>query len=106
MLTFNPVNKPNQREKLLERRIENLQERIRELERRSLSSDVSPFDDRTVTNDEKRSSVLVLPVTYVPVEDNSAKFEIVSAPSRVRPQSHVPLLLVQQSKIRMFETVV
>ena len=45
MMTFNHNYKPNSREKLLERRIENLQERIRELEQRTSVQNSPRLDD-------------------------------------------------------------
>jgi hypothetical protein len=48
----------------------------------------------------------VLPVTYTPVDEQSPKFEIVSSSTSTMNRSNVPLLLVEQSNNRLFETVV
>ena len=57
MLSFHPNPKATAREKLLEKRIENLQEHIRRLENAA-----GRVAERM--NAEKHSSVMVLPVTY------------------------------------------
>jgi len=103
MLKFNYNFKPNPREKLLETRIENLQERIRELERRSslLYSSQTYEKNNVETNN---SSFLVLPVTYTPAQEPSPKLEIV--PYSSEDQSKISILLVKQSKSRIYESVV
>lgn len=97
--SYKPMNlsNGNPREKFLEKRIENLQERIRELEaklRMNFSS--KPFEIDPTTN----TAYLVLPVTYTPEEERSSVLEIVSHPS------DNPLLLVEQSNARVYETIV
>lgn len=73
------------RERILEMRIENLQERIREL--------------------ETRSSYLVLPVTYTSTRDFSPKLEII--PHTLRDSSNAPLMLVEKApNNQTYETVV
>ena len=84
----------NLREKFLEKRIENLQERIRDLEEKlriNFSSKSSETDPTT------NAAYLVLPVTYTPKEERSS---VVSHPS------DDPLLLVEQSNARVYETIV
>lgn len=76
----------NPREQLLEKRIENLQQRIRELE-----------DQFRISS--SRNNV-VLPVTYTPEKERTSVLEIVSHPS------DNPLLLVEQSNARVYETIV
>jgi hypothetical protein len=95
MLTCNHHFTSNSREKLLEMRIENLQERIRELER-------EPNDKNKV--ETNKSSCLVLPVMYTPIQEPSPKLEIV--PCSSRDQSRISLLFVEQSKTHVYETVV
>jgi hypothetical protein len=103
MLKFNHTLTSSPREKLLEMRIENLQERIRELEQKSLSRYSSPTDGKN-TIETNRSSFLVLPITYTPSEEPSPILEIV--PYSTKNQSKIPLLLVEQSKSQVYETVV
>lgn len=103
MLIFNHKSKFNTREKLLEMRIESLQERIHELERRPplMYSVETDNKNKVETNG---SSFLVLPVTYTPTQESSPILEIISDSSI--NQSKIPLLLVEQSKSNMYETVV
>ncbi len=103
MLSFNRMSKFNPREILLETRIENLQERIRELERRS-SLQVCLQTDCKNNIETNRSSFLVLPITYTPVQESSPKLEIV--PCSSKNQRTIPILLVEQSKDQVYETVV
>ncbi len=103
MLSFKPMSKCNARERLLEMRIENLQERIHELERRS-SLRFSLQANCKNKIEKNRSSFLVLPITYTPVQESSPKLEIVSNSSKNQPT--IPPLLVEQSKDKMYETVV
>lgn len=79
MISFHSNHKPNAREKLLEKRIENLQERIRQLENSSENID------------RKSSSLLVLPVTYTSTRDRFPTLEIVPS---------------VRSAVEIFETVV
>lgn len=77
----------NTREQLLEKRIEILQERIRQLKKKL------------------KSAYLVLPMTYPSEDDDdeerrSSVLELVSSPS------DNPLLLVEQSNARVYETIV
>ncbi|CAF1356498.1 unnamed protein product [Rotaria sordida] len=103
MLTSNHNFKISPREKLLEERIENLQECIRELERRSSPRYSLRINDKN-NEETNNSSFLVLPVTYNPIQDDSPKLEIV--PFLSKNQSQIPLLLVKKSKTQMFETIV
>jgi len=103
MLKFNYKFKRNPREKLLETQIENLQERIRELERRSSLLYSSRKDDKNNV-ETNNSSFLVLPVTYTPTQEPSPILEIV--PYSSEDQSKISILLVEQSKSGMYESVV
>ncbi|CAF3472053.1 unnamed protein product [Rotaria sp. Silwood1] len=103
MLASNQNFKPSPREQLLEKRIENLQERIRELERRSSANYSLQMNEKN-NEKTKESSFLVLPVTYTPIKDNSPKLEIV--PFLSKDQSQIPLLIVKQSKSQTIETFV
>jgi hypothetical protein len=103
MLTFNHKPKSNSREKLLEMHIENLQERIRKLElRSSLRYSLQTGDKNKV--ETNKASFSVLPVVYTPTQEPSPKLEIVSNLSK--DQSNIPVLLVRQSKTRVYETIV
>lgn len=103
MLTFEQMFKSNPREKLLEMRIENLQTRIHELERRSsLRYSIQPDIRNRIQVD--RSSFVVLPITYNPVQEPSPQLEIV--PYSSGDQRVAPTVLVEQSKTRACETVV
>ena len=82
MLLFHPNHKPNAREKLLEKRIENLQQRIRDLEQLSIRHDL------------QQSSLLVLPVTYTSIHKDSPRLEI------------IPSSTIDRSNVGIFETVV
>ncbi|CAF4448524.1 unnamed protein product [Rotaria sp. Silwood2] len=103
MLTSNQNFQSSLREQLLEKRIENLQERIRELERRSSARYSLQMNDKNKKK-TKESSVLVLPVTYTPIQDDSPKLEIVPFLSKNQPE--IPLLIVKKSKTQVFETIV
>jgi hypothetical protein len=103
MLSFKHLSKANAREQLLEVRIENLQERIHELERRS-SLRFSLQADCKNKIEKNRSSYLVLPITYTPVEETSPKLEIV--PNSPTTERTIPLVFVEKSKERVYETVV
>lgn len=97
----NKIN-PSLREKVLEKRIELLNKRILQLEKQ-LSSSPPKLLQRKSTNKTK-SSFLVLPVTYSPVEKQSSTLEIVS--SSPRNDSSNQLLLVEQANLRVYETIV
>ncbi|CAF3686685.1 unnamed protein product [Rotaria socialis] len=103
MLTISNKFKSSPREQLLERRIENLQERIRELERRSASQYSLRISEEN-NEEPTKPSFLVLPVTYIPVREASPKLEIVPCMSKY--QSQTPLLLVEKSRNQIHETVV
>lgn len=103
MLVFNHKFKRNSRERILEMRIDSLKGRIRELERRSPLIYPPPTDNNNKIQ-TNGSSFLVLPVTYTPTQEPSPKLEIV--PNSSNDQSKIPLLLVEQSKSTMYETVV
>ncbi len=103
MLILDHNFKPNAREKLLEMRLVTLQERIRELERRSLAIDSLPTDDENKVETNK-SSFWVLPVTYTPTQERSPELEIV--PHSSTEQSELPVLRVEQSKKKVYETIV
>ncbi len=102
-LTFDDSFKANSREKLLEMHIENLQERIRELERSSSLLYSLPIGDKNGVETNK-PSFLTLPVTYTSAQEPSPKLEIVS--HSLKDQSIIPVLFAEQSKNRTYETVV
>ena len=104
MLAFNLTHKLTAREKLLEKRIENLQDCIREMERRSSINATPRLNNGKTPSEKDKSAVLVLPVTYTPMDEQSPRLEIVSS-SRMN-RSTMPLILVEQSNNRHFETVV
>jgi hypothetical protein len=103
MLILDHNFKPNAREKLLEMRIVTLQERIRELERRSLALDSLRTDEKNKV-ETKKSLFWVLPVTYTPTQERSPELEI--APHSSTEQSELPVLRVEQSKKKVYETIV
>jgi hypothetical protein len=103
MITYNPDYKPNPREKLLEMRIDYLQDRVRHLEEKSSTLKSSRLDGEINTNKTK-SSFLVLPVTYSSAQEYSPKLEIVSRSST--KQSNIPVLLDEQQKTKLYETIV
>ncbi|CAM4766894.1 unnamed protein product [Rotaria magnacalcarata] len=103
MLAISNKFKSSPHEQLLQRRIESLQERIRELERRS-SSQYSLRINKKNNEEPNKPSFFVLPVTYIPIRDASPKLEIVPCMSKY--QSQTPLLLDEESKSQMHETVV
>ncbi|CAF1576833.1 unnamed protein product, partial [Adineta steineri] len=92
------------REKILEKHIEILQERVHQLETQvSIESLSQPLDD----NDKKltnKSTCLVLPVRYTPEPELSPRLEITSRMSR--DDTSTQLLLVEQTHTRVYETVV
>ncbi|CAF5006617.1 unnamed protein product, partial [Rotaria sp. Silwood1] len=93
-----------EREKILEKRVELLQKRIRQLETEiSLKSLSIPSDD-TNKMKKNRPSFLVLPVTYTPEPEKSPKLEIVSFSPM--DETNTPLLLVEQLNTRVYETIV
>lgn len=104
MLTFEQMFKPNPREKLLEMRIENLQSRIHDLERRSSAFRYSMQSDIRNQTQPNRSSFLVLPITYTPTQEPSPQLEIV--PYSSGDQSVAPTMLARTSKTKACETVV
>lgn len=123
MLTFDELFKSHPREKLLEMRIENLQDRIHELEQRSsLRYSVQP-DMRNSTQFNRpsfrhsaqpdirnstqanRSSFLVLPIAYTPAPEPSPHLEIVPYSSTENHHS-TPTISIEQGKTRKCETVV
>jgi len=83
--------------------IENLQERIRELEQSSSLLYSLPTDDKNGVETNK-PSFLTLPVTYTSAQEPSLKLEIVS--HSLKDQSAIPVLFAEQSKNRTYETVV
>jgi hypothetical protein len=103
MLTCNHKFKANRREKLLEMRIDKLQERIRELEQISSSKYPLQIEDKNKAETNK-SAFLVLPVIYTPVQDDSPKLEIVPCSSII--ESNIPLLYVKRLKDQVNETVI
>jgi hypothetical protein len=103
MLKPNHTPRSKTREELLEMHIKNLRERINELERRSPLFYSVRADD-TNKAERENSSVLVLPVAYTPIREPSPKLEIV--PYSSKNQSDIPLLLVEQSKNPVYETLV
>lgn len=96
-------SKSNPREQLLEKRIQNLQIRIRELERQSSSRYSYEIDENNI-EEKNRSSYMVLPVTYVPIREDSPKLDIIS--HTPKDQSQISLTFVGQSKNQMYETIV
>ena len=102
IVTFNP-HKPTATEKLLERRIENLQDRIRELEQGSPEIRLSEVDEGTL-RPKPETLTLTAPVLGTTGEGDPPNKEVTS-PSPIH-QSNVPLTPVNRSEIRIFESVV
>ena len=102
IVTFHP-HKPTATEKLLERRIENLQDRIRELEQGSSEGRSSEGDEGTL-GPKPEILTLTAPVLSTTGEGNPPNKEVIS-PSHVQ-QSNVPLTPAHRSEIRIFESVV
>lgn len=97
-------NLQGRREKLLEKRIEQLQNRIHELETEiSLKISPAPTNDR-FNKSTKKPSFLVLPVTYTPEPEKSPKVDIVL--SSPMDETNTPLLLVEQLNNKVYETIV
>jgi hypothetical protein len=106
MITINNDHNdiPTLREKILEKRIEILQERIHQLETKIfLKSSTPKFDERNKIKKNK-PSFLVLPVTYTPEQERSPTLEIVSSSPMDDFNNH--LLLVEQLNSRTYETIV
>ena len=95
--------RPYTREQLLEKRIVNLKERIRQLETNASSTSRQQSNEEMTTS-TPRPSVLVLPVTYTAERDYSPQLEIVSYSPM--DDTETPLLVVEQSNARMYETIV
>lgn len=96
MLTFNPKAQTTRREQMLEMYIEKLQDRVAELEQKTMTDDSwhlhNQLEPKTYT-----SKFVVLPVTYTSTRDRSPKLEIA-------PRSSTSP--VDQIKSQVFETVV
>lgn len=104
MLTFDQLFKANPREKLLEMRIENLQDRLHELEQRSsFRCSIQP-DIRNQTQ-PNRSSFLVLPIAYTPAAEPSPRLEIVPY-ATTDNQYTSPTIFLEQPNTQTCETVV
>lgn len=88
----------------MEKRIEGLQQRILELEGRPSSQVFAPLKQCKNNQITKRSSPLVLPVTYTPVQEDSPKLEIV--PCIWKDLSEEPLLFVERTRQQVSETAV
>jgi hypothetical protein len=97
-------NNHNQREQILEKRIEILQKRIHQLEVETLFKSSFPKLDETKKINKNKPSCLVLPVTYTPVQERSPTFEIV--PYSSTDDSNNQSLLLEQLNSRVYETIV
>ncbi len=102
MLTINNNHNRTLREKILEKRIEILQERIHQLEtEKVLKLSSSQLDNEHKTTKTK-PSFLMLPVAYTPEQERSPTLEIVSySPT---DETNDQLLLVEQVNKRIYET--
>jgi hypothetical protein len=106
MITVNHNHNTNhtERENILEKRIETLQERIHQLESEiSLKSSSRQLEEPDKTNKNKLP-FLRLPVTYTPEQEQSPKLEIVTYSSMNK--TNTPLLFVKQLNARVYETIV
>jgi hypothetical protein len=92
------------REKLLEKRIEILQERIHELENEALINPLMSKLNDQENSKKTKASFLVLPVTYTPEQERTPTLEIVSYSPL--DDSNNQLLLVEKSNSRVYETIV
>lgn len=100
MLPFNQDKKRSQREIMLENRVQTLEARLRQLEKHNISKSLP--DNQRDLNKEQRNPVLLLPIKNPPFEKRSS----LSRDSSSAECSNIPLLLVEQSKTGIFETVV
>ena len=99
MLTFDYKTQPTRREKMLEMYIEKLQERVCELEQKSLSANSWQSATKTYA-----SKFVVIPVVYTSGREQSPRLEIVPYPP-ICP-NHTTLPPAEQLKRRVYETVV
>ena len=102
VVTFNP-HKPTATEKLLERRIENLQDRIRELEQTLPDIRSSEIDEKNLRPNTEILSLIPPMIKATEEVHSNGKGVISSSPIH---QALVPLILVNRPEIRIFESVV
>ena len=103
MLLFNCEHKSHHHEKVLEKRIEHLQQRIKELERQAIA--VHRFRCNSKKIDHlKHSSVLLLPVNNLSEQEESPKANAGSSSSI--DVSGPPIMIVESSSFQIFESVV